>query len=404
MESDKSPFHITIGAYPAKNLTLDQEIKLVKSSILYGDKIKLYSITASVMTMVGGIGDVPTALKFRLLQKVAPHLPIENREGLMKSLQFYEGAIKQKHRSGQILLHIKSFEKQLNSQWGMIKDKAVTMLQEAGMSELTKAIDAGLLSLHNFENTEKAEFAVDYMAECVNSAISAKAPPLSLTINDCETDNMVNEFVNGITSAISDRSTYPLFDYQTSSLVKAGIEANVFCPGKIVLNKGKNIALAAHLFSKLPDFTDLPIEDVINIRAELDKPLTRFRSAIIKYSDCINSAFWDSDFEHEAETTFNKDVAPSILDIEDSIKSNSFLVKTIRALADKPLAVPTGSGLGIALSKFSDLPDVLSQALGIGAAVAPIVYDAYSQWKDKNRQAEQNLLYFYYRVQKLAEH
>jgi hypothetical protein len=52
------------------------------------------------------------------------------------------------------------------------------------------------------------------------------------------------------------------------------------------------------------------------------------------------------------------------------------------------------------MSKLSDLPEVLTQALGVGAAAAPIVYDAYMQWKDKMRLAEQNHLYFYYGVQK----
>jgi hypothetical protein len=239
------------------------------------------------------------------------------------------------------------------------------------------------------------------MAECVTSAIKAKTNPLSDVIKDSETDTMVQEFVESITSAISDRSTYPLFDYQTSSLIKAGIEANMIRTEKIVLAKGKNVALAAHLFAKLPDLARLPMEEVIGVRDELSKPLTRFRSAIIKYSDCIHSAFWDSDFEYEAENIFNRDVAPAMLDLEEFIISNSFITKTIRALADKPLAVPTGSGLGLALTRFSDLPHVLTQALGIGAAAAPIVFDAYSQWKDKNRQAEQNLLYFYYRVQKI---
>jgi hypothetical protein len=54
MKQNTNPIlHITIGTHPKKELSLDQEIRLAKTALLYADHVKLYSLTfPSVTTMM----------------------------------------------------------------------------------------------------------------------------------------------------------------------------------------------------------------------------------------------------------------------------------------------------------------------------------------------------------------
>ena len=150
----------------------------------------------------------------------------------------------------------------------------------------------------------------------------------------------------------------------------------------------------------MPTFENATISEVLDIRKELERPLTRFRRAVINFSQGIKSAAWDSDFLLEAENTYIRDVKPALLDIEESIKSNKFLTALLRKVAEKPIVLPAGSLFSIAISQFSSLPKELAASLGVGIASASIIYEAYDEWTKKKQATEQNLLYFYYRVGK----
>ena len=46
--------HISIGTSPTGKIDLRQELRLVKAALLYADRVRLYSLTASMMQMVSG--------------------------------------------------------------------------------------------------------------------------------------------------------------------------------------------------------------------------------------------------------------------------------------------------------------------------------------------------------------
>jgi hypothetical protein len=50
--------HLTIGTYPSNSLVLDQELKLLKAALLYGDQVELYSLKASLIAMFMKPGNI----------------------------------------------------------------------------------------------------------------------------------------------------------------------------------------------------------------------------------------------------------------------------------------------------------------------------------------------------------
>jgi len=394
------PLQITIGSYPTNSLSLDQELKLLKAAILYGDQVELYSLKASMFGMILKLRDIPAPLQIRLLEDISPYLKTDvDSAAFLKNLQAYKEAITRRPIPRPVLI----MQQQFAHEWLQVRNVAVEMVRASGFQDLERAIEAGVVKLHTFKNANSQQQAVDFIADCV--ALASHSPLLAerhpkMEVRD---DLILQEFVQGMISTVSDGASLPLFDEQTSSLVDAGVREGIIVPSGSATTRAKHSALAADLLERIPRFEDAAVDQVLAIRRELDRPLVRFRSALIKFSETIKSAAWDKDFPAEAEIVFRRDVAPAILDIEDATKSNKLVVAIIRGLIERPLTITSGSLIGLAISTFSGLPEALTLSIGASAAASTVIFDAYKAWNEKNLHVQQNAMYFYYRVAKKLE-
>jgi len=391
--------HITIGAHPTKDLNLSQEIRLAKAALLYADRVKLYSLTSSVLGMTSRFGDLPTVYKAMILEGALPLLSPGNKsEKIAELLRNYRKLLDKKYLTHENLVLKKQAEDLLNSRWNGMEEATQKLMQNSKLLEMKKAIDSKVLELHTFENASTDEAVANFMIESITAAVNES---LGLKRNTTTQDNsLLMEFIEKVFEAVLDGSTYPLFDTETASLIRTRIELTKSVFPEISLERGKQTRLIKHLFDYLPTFENATIDEILDIRKELDKPLIRFRSAIISFSQDMKSAVWDEAFLPEVDKIYHRDIKPAMLEIEESVKSNKFLTSLVRKIAEKPAVLPTGSLFSIAISQFSSLPKELAASLGVGIASASIIYEAYDEWAKKKHATEENLLYFYYGVDK----
>jgi hypothetical protein len=168
-------------------------------------------------------------------------------------------------------------------------------------------------------------------------------------------------------------------------------------------DKEKHSLLALQLLERLPLFSEAKLDEILDIRKELESPLIHFRKTMINLSEQIKSEPWSEDFSYDVEKIFHKDVAPSVAEIEEITKTNKSLLSILNRALTKPLA--SGGILALALSQVSALPNLASFALaGSGAAAAigtgiSIMHDI----AEEQRKLEQNQFYFYYRLKTLSK-
>jgi hypothetical protein len=364
-------FHITIGAAPQPVELLAHDLRLVKAALLYADGVKLCSPASSLVLSVLAIGELTPKQQLDFLETVAPLLvrKKQDADNLLAGLSRYRSLGQKKRLNRHELVFRLGFEAHLKRQWVEIREIAYKTAEDAGAEGIIRALASGVLELHTFSTPTHAEDM---------------------------SDRMVSEFVEVVTKAMSDGTTYPLFDDGTGGLVSAGIREGKLAVSDAHVARARHIGLAAHLLERLPLFDLATIQEILDIRRELDRPLVRFRRAMIQFSEKIKTASWDKDFPMEAEQVFYREVEPAVLDIEDAIRSNSYLATLVRKIADKPLLVPGGSALALVVSQLSFLPDIAALCLGIGTAASPVVYDVRREWRQKQQAIEQNSLFFYY--------
>ena len=151
--------------------------------------------------------------------------------------------------------------------------------------------------------------------------------------------------------------------------------------------------MASDLLRRLPLFEKATVQEILDIRRELENPLIRFRGAVIHMSEGIRSAAWDEDFPSDAGMAFRKEVEPAILEIEEAVQDNgslsSLLLKDVRP-------GDWATGLGVMLSTLAGLPDVASVLLGSGTTAGMTARGAYKEWREDRKNIESNHMFFYY--------
>lgn len=370
-------FHITIGSSPKPDLSLEHDLRLIKAALLYADQVKLCSLTSSMLLSVMFLRDLKDPQKIEFLESVIPavHPDPQQAAAALANLQLMKQVRRGKNPSKQELLLRARVKPQLARSWDNLKETIDRMLKDAGMDNLLRVTETNMLQLHMF------------------GAAGQKS-----------TGEWTKEFVDLLTEMISNGSTYPLFDDQTGNLVRLRVREGKIAVSDAGVARGRHSGLAARLLERLPLFDLASIDELLDIRRELDRPLVRFRGTVIKFTEKIKTASWDEEFSYDAEQVFQRDIEPAILDIEDAVKSNGYLATLTRKLTDKPLTLPSGSGLAMLMSQMSALPDIVTQSLGVGGAAGLVAYDAYKEWQQKNEKVEQNCLFFYYKArERLSE-
>jgi len=221
-------------------------------------------------------------------------------------------------------------------------------------------------------------------------------------------DLCVKDYCDLLTKSI--QSSYPLFDTQSNDLMKAAVDSRIVNLSSIDKQKITHAGLTDNYIQKLPSFSEASMDELIDIKNELSKPLTRFRGKMLEYSESIQSMPWDTDFESECELLYNKEVVPALLEIEESTKDGSFIKNLGRKfLTDEGVWRSTGGlvvsiAAGGVISAFNNAISSDTAMLVTGGAYAATqIASAYEEYTANKREIERKDLYFYYKVGRLLD-
>jgi hypothetical protein len=357
--------HIIIGAAPEPGVSLQRELRLVKSALLYADSITLCSPQVLFLAGIGSLQTMKTHEQIAYLQEVAPYLDMEPERlaNLMDGLEAYRQIKKKRNRSREELLRQGRLESAINRGWDDMRAKSVEMLDRAGAGELEDLIQGGVLDIR------------------------------LLRVSD-DTGDLITAYVEVIEEALTRSTSYPLLDDRSSNLIQAMAREGQLAPSDGALKRGRAIALAAELFERLPVFDEASVPEIQGVRSELKRSLTNFRSAMLEYADTIKSAPWDDDFLSDADNVFHEKVAPALMEIQEAVESNRYLLEFAHRVMEKPI-LPGGSVLGLLLAHATSMPDLVSMALGAGGTLIA-ASDAHHEYRNSRKEYQQNQLYFYY--------
>lgn len=366
--------HITIGSAPGELELMKHEIEMLKCSLLYADKTKLLSVTTSLFFLLLSSTQLNSKQQIEFFEQLFPlFYRDESYETIKQGIAVYKNLFHNKrHLNRNELIAKLKLESEFKNVWKQYCDKIFEMLEGFGLNNLIKPIESGLLEIIFFDTSQN-------------------------------TDKLTEEYLKEITKAVSDGSTYPLFDELVSDLVRTHINENLISVSDSLVARAKHVGLAAKIIERLPLFEFATIDEILDIRSELEKPLMRFRAGILKFSSHVKSASWDKDFILDVENIMIKEVEPAILDIEESIIQNQYLSMLIRRMTTKPGAGITGGILGFGISSLTQFSELFVPVMGFLSGTAFTAYDVYKEWQNNKINLEKNCMFFFYKAGKLLE-
>ena len=331
-----STLHITVatGWSERRGLDVGHETELVKSALLYADRVTLASPRVAFLAMGAGVLNMDDAQRAEAIVQMASNMP--GQADLVMELRKLE---RKKHKTVDEHYRLKAIREYLNVAGDELNDKVNSLLTEAGVAELALAIDAGILDLH------------------------------PLGIEQGSTDHLAENLATLLVEVVSPgASTFPLLDESTNGWLKAMVNEGIV-PGSDV-HWGTEPTLGTRWIGEMQAFPKADMSAVIELREELHEPLVRYRAAIIGVSVEFDATPIDEDFEREASQAYRERVEPELLALTELARERRVASLLKHAVTSGAGRKVLGAGLGFVGAEATDIPRLLGAVVGAGADVA----------------------------------
>jgi len=350
-------------------VSLSKEIRLCRAALLYGDAVTLYSPNALMLASVERLGNATAQERIELLRGFLPIIQPEAGPELDQALDQLIRLRRARRRTREELQLVMQLEHMLKREWQGIEETAAQMLEGAGAHELIPAMRSGFLELH----------------------------PLVEPDSDWSGDSVVEALVARAGEVLSNGTMYPLLDDAMGDLVRAGLSEGLF---EVLPRAGvhaRQAGAAAGLFEMLPTFPLARIDEVLDIRRELEGPLLRFRGALAELTASMEAEAHDEVFSEELRDLWITKVEPALQEIRDLVKQHSFLRELIgQVTSAKDMAA---TGIALAAAKEIHAPDILAFST---AVALPIMRAAWERNKASDI-VQGHQFYFLHGVQERLE-
>lgn len=155
-------------------------------------------------------------------------------------------------------------------------------------------------------------------------------------------------------------TTFPVFDEQVSGLLRAMIADRLVGAN---LTHATHAGLAGHLVGTLEAFPGAAMDEVIDVRRELEEPLVRFRSAVTSMTRDLAVTPLDAAFPRHADDLYRERVAPALLALEENTREARLREQLVRQVTEGAGLTGVKAAFGMAFAAYALLPDI-----GIAAA------------------------------------
>lgn len=376
-------FCVAVAVHPSGKIDALGEVELVKSCILYADHIRLYSPTVSLTLQV-------RSALLNASPEEAANLAIE----YMRSTDQFPPNFTPDHiaqlRQATLRPSSKSWTRRQQRSISLNRSltKALTSMAEVAerwtsspaFADLLLAERKGLLSFVQ-ENTitTPMEHITDFVIQAAGGKLRQGMAERATSYKE----RMLHELFQGVTSD----AEYPLLDQKVRNLVSAS-RGSEFHNNPITRDRSRAPGLGEYLFRSLP-VPAASMEELLDLRRELNEVVARFRRGLIKSSAEIKSAQWDQGFYVEATKIYARDIAPALEELDDILHSTPALIKYFKTEDLVKSAMVTG-GLVLATSNLIDLAPEIVKAIGLAGFVASTVINHLSASHARYKRARNN--------------
>lgn len=148
------------------------------------------------------------------------------------------------------------------------------------------------------------------------------------------------------------------------------------------------------------------MDELLDIRREVDAVVSRFRRGPIKASEGIAAAQWDDDFDAQAHLVYDRHVAPALEELDDLLRSRPALSGFFdlgRVATGFGVAGGIAGGLSVVLEGLSQVNPALAGAVGLTGAAVVATAERLGERRTVDSKKQENDWFLYYEARKRLE-
>lgn len=178
-------------------------------------------------------------------------------------------------------------------------------------------------------------------------------------------------FTDRLLERLRDPAIHPLLDRQAADIARAAQQsaADVLPPS--VHKRARTAEVGGGMIARLPAFPQSPLDELLDVKAELAPALDRYRSVVAELQKLVDAQLGAEEMDAELDELWVAKVRPALRDLEDVFVDHAFVRELARSLTTSAKALVTqGAGLYVALSTLGDLASHIAAAAslaGVGA-------------------------------------
>lgn len=161
-------------------------------------------------------------------------------------------------------------------------------------------------------------------------------------------------------------------------------------------SRANQVEIAARLIGDLPNLTNLPVDELLDVRETVAPYVSRFRAAVAELEGELDEELGADHFDAAVADIRMRRVEPELEALTDSLHENRLLPTIARAV---PL---TGSGVvALALTTAAGAP-TLAAAAAVGVGLMAAAAQEYLRRENKDRERRKQRLFLLHRAGRAA--
>lgn len=213
-------------------------------------------------------------------------------------------------------------------------------------------------------------------------------------------DDLLDQFLDELTKTLNDKYKLILLDPTASPLVTAMQNEGLITPSTRVLSNAKEAALGTGFISCLPAFTTAPMDEIMNLRSDLDEPLSQYRADVAALRGEMTVGPFDADVQADILVAWRTRVEPEIQEIRSAMADHGLVREIVQAVDGDIRGLANGTWapvmIGMLIADKTDMSGAI--ATGIGAlATAGIMARTVTRERARARKdlASHDFYYLY---------
>lgn len=317
-----------LARFDKKNL--QRELGLVRSALLYADRVRLVSPTSALLSSLTPLRGVDSTNPWRDVR----NLPDATLERI-----FGKGSVKSVRKDFAKLLQLPGH------------DPRRTKIEATFLPPIKQALDSA------------ASFYDQALTPEIDLAIDSKVLELETTAFDPEASaaDQANWFRDRLKEHWQDPTSTMLFDPRAQRMSAKIVQHNR--PWAATEDRTKRAAIGSGLVRQLPTFPNAEMEDVLEVRRDLSAARSSYRTAIRGIAPQLASKALDAPLDSEIEEYWLDVIEPAMAQLTAGVLASRIARGTAKRLVGALAAGMKTGGITVGVASIAGFGDLLTAAV-----------------------------------------